>query len=119
MKKQTVIVTGASSGIGKEIARHFLNHGDNVVINSATAGKLKEVFNELGAGENLAMVAGNVSDKQTGKDLVATALARFGSADILVNNAGIFANKPFLEVDEEYLDSFLTTNLKGTYFTTQ
>jgi len=119
MKKQTVIVTGASSGIGKEIARHFLNHGDNVVINSATASKLKEVFDQLGGGENLAMVAGSVSDKQTGKELVATALARFGSADVLVNNAGIFANKPFLEVDEAYLDSFLTTNLKGTYFTTQ
>ena len=119
MKKQTIIVTGASSGIGKEIARHFLNHGDNVVINSATADKLKEAFDELGGGENLAMVAGSVSDKQTGKELVATALARFGSADVLVNNAGIFANKPFLEVDEAYLDSFLTTNLKGTYFTTQ
>lgn len=37
----------------------------------------------------------------------------------MVNNAGIFDSKPFLEVDEAYLDKFLTTNLKGTYFTTQ
>jgi NAD(P)-dependent dehydrogenase (short-subunit alcohol dehydrogenase family) len=41
MKKQTIIVTGASSGIGKEIARHFLAKGDNVVINSSTAEKLE------------------------------------------------------------------------------
>jgi NAD(P)-dependent dehydrogenase (short-subunit alcohol dehydrogenase family) len=119
MKKQTIIVTGASSGIGKEIARHFLEKGDNVVINSFTAKKLEEVYRELGAGENLAMVAGNVSDKKTGERLVATAVEKFGSADVLVNNAGIFETKPFLQVDEAYLDRFLNTNLKGTYFTTQ
>jgi len=119
MKKQTVIVTGASSGIGKEVVRYFLEKGDNVVINSSTREKLEQVFNELGAGDNLAMVAGSVSDKHTGEKLVATAVEKFGSADVLINNAGIFETKPFLEVDEAYLDRFLNTNLKGTYFTTQ
>ncbi|SHK94142.1 NAD(P)-dependent dehydrogenase, short-chain alcohol dehydrogenase family [Chitinophaga jiangningensis] len=119
MKKQTIIVTGASSGIGKEVARHFLDNGDNVVINSSTAHKLEQVYRELGAGPNLAWVAGNVSDKRTGEKLVTAALERFGSVDVLVNNAGIFETKPFLQVDEAYLDRFLNTNLKGTYFTTQ
>jgi NAD(P)-dependent dehydrogenase (short-subunit alcohol dehydrogenase family) len=119
MKTQTIIVTGASSGIGKGIARHFLSHGDNVIINSSTASKLEEVYHELGAGDNLAMVAGNVKDKSTGEALLKTALERFGSADVLINNAGIYETKPFLEVDEAYLDRFLNTNLKGTYFTTQ
>lgn len=119
MKKQTIIVTGASSGIGKEVARHFLEKGDYVVINSATAHKLQQVYDELGGGENLAMVVGNVKHKSTGEKLVATALEKFGSADVLVNNAGIFDTKPFLQVDEAYLDHFLNTNLKGTYFTTQ
>src|SRR5882757_8491017 len=119
MKKQTIIVTGASSGIGKEVARHFLANGDNVVINSSNAGKLGQVYKELGGGENLAMVAGNVYDKKTGEKLLATAMEKFGSADVLVNNAGIFETRPFLEVDEVYLDRFLNTNLKGTYFTTQ
>ncbi|MBV7532333.1 SDR family NAD(P)-dependent oxidoreductase [Chitinophaga sp. sic0106] len=119
MKKQTIIVTGASSGIGKEVARHFLANGDNVVINSSTAHKLEQVYKELGAGANLAWVAGNVSDKSTGEKLVAVALERFGSVDVLINNAGIFETKPFLQVDEAYLDRFLNTNLKGTYFTTR
>lgn len=119
MKKQTVIVTGAASGIGKGIAKYFLDRGDNVVINSFTAASLESTFNEFGAGENLAMVVGDVSNKQTGEKLVATAIEKFGSADVLINNAGIFDSKPFLEVDEAYLDKFLTTNLKGTYFTTQ
>lgn len=119
MKKQTIIVTGAASGIGKGIAKYFLDRGDNVVINSLTATKLEEVYKEFGAGDNLAMVSGDVSNKRIGELLVATAIERFGSADVLVNNAGIFDSKPFLEVDEAYLDKFLTTNLKGTYFTTQ
>ena len=119
MKKQTIIVTGASSGIGMEIARYFLEKGDNVVINSSTAEKLAQVYQELGAGDNLAMVAGNVSDKNTGEKLLAVAMERFGSADVLVNHAGIFETRPFLDVDEAYLDRFLDTNLKGTFFTTQ
>lgn len=119
MKKQTVIVTGASSGIGLEVARYFLERGDNMVINSQTASKLKDIYNELGAGENLAMVAGDVSKKSTGEALAKIALEKFGSIDVLINNAGIYDNKPFLDVTEEYLDQFLTTNLKGTFFTTQ
>jgi len=119
MKKQTIIVTGASSGIGKEIAGHFLKKGDNVVINSLTIEKLEQVYHELGGGENLAMVAGDVSEKQTGEKILTTAIARFGSADVLINNAGIFETKAFLDIDEAYLDRFLNTNLKGTFFTTQ
>ncbi|UPT70471.1 MAG: SDR family oxidoreductase [Flavobacterium sp. JAD_PAG50586_2] len=119
MKKQTIIVTGSSSGIGKGIAKYFLDRGDNVVINSATESKLEEVYQEFGAGDNLAFVAGDISKKETGAALVTKAIERFGSADVLINNAGIFDSKPFLEVDEAYLDKFLTTNLKGTYFTTQ
>jgi len=119
MKQQTVIVTGASSGIGKEVARYFLAKGQNVVINSASPHKLQKAYEELGGGEHLAMVAGDVSDKATGQKLVATAIEQFGSADVLVNNAGIYETRPFLDVDETYLDRFLDTNLKGTYFTTQ
>ncbi|WP_415327693.1 SDR family NAD(P)-dependent oxidoreductase [Chryseobacterium sp. MMS23-Vi53] len=119
MKKQTVIVTGASSGIGLEVARYFLDRGDNVVINSQTESKLKDTYNQLGAGENLAMVAGDISKKSTGEALAKIALEKFGSIDVLVNNAGIYDNKPFLDVTEEYLDKFLATNLKGTFFTTQ
>ncbi|NQX38992.1 Short-chain dehydrogenase [Pedobacter steynii] len=119
MKTQTIIVTGASSGIGKEIARHFLKNGDNVIINSSTAEKLEEVYQELGAGGNLAKVVGDVKNKTTGEQLLSIAIEKFGGVDVLVNNAGIYETKPFLEVDEAYLDRFLDTNLKGTFFTTQ
>lgn len=64
MKKQTIIVTGAASGIGKGIAKYFLDRGDNVVINSLTESALEKTFNEFGAGDNLAKFAGDVSDKK-------------------------------------------------------
>jgi NAD(P)-dependent dehydrogenase (short-subunit alcohol dehydrogenase family) len=119
MKTQTIIVTGASTGIGKAIAGLFLQHGHNVVINSANEENLKATFNELGHHDQLAMVAGDISSPATGQQLVNTAVTRFGAVDVLINNAGIFEPKPFLDVDEAHLDSFLSINLKGTYFTSQ
>jgi len=119
MKTLTVIITGASTGIGRAIAALFLKQGHNVVINAANESNLITAFNELGLHNQLAMVAGDISNISTGKRLVETAVARFGAVDVLVNNAGIFEPKPFLEVDEAHLDKFLKINLKGTFFTTQ
>jgi len=119
MKTLTVIITGASTGIGRAIAALFLKQGHNVVINAANEKNLITAFNELGSHHQLAMVAGDISNINTGKRLVETAIARFGAVDVLVNNAGIFEPKPFLEVDEAHLDKFLNINLKGTFFTTQ
>jgi NAD(P)-dependent dehydrogenase (short-subunit alcohol dehydrogenase family) len=119
MKKQTVIITGASSGIGLGIAKYFLDRGNSVLINSFNSDKLHDAYLKLGAGENLAWHAGDVGDKATGITLVAKAIEQFGSVDVLVNNAGLFERKPFLDVEESYLDVFLKTNLKGTFFTSQ
>ena len=119
MKKQTVIVTGASSGIGLGIARYFLAQGDNVIISAQDRLRLEASYQELGSPDHLAMLAGDISDKWTGKAIVSLAMQRFGSVDILVNNAGIYGAKAFLDVEETDLDRFLSINLKGTWFTTQ
>ena len=119
MKIQTVIVTGASTGLGRAIAQLFLERGHNVVLNSVRADNLARTFRELGSPSRADVVAGDVGKKEVSEKLVATALARFGRLDTLINNAGIFEPKPFLDVTEADLDRFLTTNLKGTFFTTQ
>lgn len=93
MKTLTIIITGASTGIGRAIAALFLKQGHNVVINSANESNLIRAFNELGAQHQLAMVAGDISKATTGQLLVETAVARFGTVDVLVNNAGIFEPK--------------------------
>ena len=120
----TTIVTGSSSGIGREIARAFLNAGHRVVLHGRSAQKLKGVHQELSsiapdAGDRLATVLGDIADPNTGRMLARAAVERFGSVDVLVNNAGTFAAKPFLDVTEQDLDGYLQGNLKGTYLTTQ
>ncbi|GAB2638767.1 SDR family oxidoreductase [Emticicia sediminis] len=116
---KTVIVTGASSGVGKAIAQYFLEHGWNVVMNASNAENLQKTYDEFGSPTTAICVAGNIANKSTGELLVKTALDVFGSVDVLINNAGIFAPKPFLEVGEADIDRFYEVNLKGTFFTSQ
>ncbi len=115
----TVIVTGASSGIGLDVARAFVNDGARVVINGRNPEKLAAAAADLGTPDRVAPVAGNIGGRETGEALVRTAVERFGGVDVLVNNAGTFAAKPFVEVTEEELDGYLHGNLRGTYLTTQ
>ncbi|MGK8523229.1 SDR family NAD(P)-dependent oxidoreductase [Nocardia asteroides] len=116
---KTVIVTGSSSGIGRDIARALVERGDNVVLNGRDAQKLARVAAGLGAPQRTATVAGDIGAPTTAAALVDIAVERFGGVDVLVNNAGIFGAKPFVDVTEEDLDGYLNGNLKGTYLTTQ
>ncbi len=116
---QRVIITGASSGIGLDLARRFVADGACVVLNARDPERLRVVKRELGAPERVRSVAGDVADLRTGQQIAAVASSAFGGADVLVNNAGIFAPRPFLESTEDDLDRFYRTNVKGTYFVTQ
>ncbi|GAB2635163.1 SDR family NAD(P)-dependent oxidoreductase [Nocardia goodfellowii] len=119
MSIKTVIVTGSSSGIGRDIARGFVARGDNVVLNGRDPAKLAAVAEALDAPDQLAQVIGDIGSATTASELVRTAVERFGRVDVLVNNAGIFGAKPFVDVTEAELDRYLDSNLKGTYRTTQ
>lgn len=114
-KQKTVIVTGASQGIGAAVANLFLDRGYNVVGNSR---KITQK-NELQRSDNLALVDGDIGLASTAEAIVATALKRFGSIDALVNNAGIFFAKPFTEFTIEDFRALSSTNLDGFIHTTQ
>lgn len=116
---KTAIVTGASSGIGRDVARGFLAKGYNVILNGRDTDKLEQVTAELNGNGRVVAVAGDIGDKATSARLIEVARDRFGSVDVLINNAGIFYTKPFLDNTEADLDAFFRTNLKGTYVTTQ
>jgi NAD(P)-dependent dehydrogenase (short-subunit alcohol dehydrogenase family) len=112
---KTVIVTGASQGIGAGIVKAFLDRGYNVVANSRHITKT----GAFSKADNLALVDGNIGDPQTAKQVVETAVARFGSIHALVNNAGIFFTKPFTDYTPEDFRSLVSTNLEGFLYVTQ
>ena len=111
---KTVIVTGASQGIGAGIVQTLLHRGYNVVANSRTISK-----SGTSASPNLAIVNGDIADIATAEKVAATALSRFHSIDHLVNNAGIFRAKPFTEYSADDLSAFVSTNINGFVFITQ
>jgi len=114
-QRKTVIVTGASQGIGAGVANAFLDRGYNVVANSRNISRK----NQLKGSERLALVDGDIALDTTAEKLVQTALKRFGSIDALVNNAGIFISKPFTDYTPEDFRALSSTNLDGFLFVTQ
>ena len=98
---QTVLVTGASSGLGFGVAEAFASRGANVVLNARNEGKLHDAAKRLGAPDRTVVVVGNVGHKETGQKMVDVAVERFGRVDVLVNNAGHFYPKAFTDYTEE------------------
>ncbi len=117
---KTVIITGASSGMGKAIAQALVEAGANVVINARSKEKLEAFIAANQAyADQIRTVVGDISQPSTGKALQQTALEAFGAIDVLINNAGTFVPKPFLEVTEDELDGYYGTTVKGSFMTAQ
>ena len=114
VKRKTMIVTGASKGIGAGVMEAFLDRGYNLVANSLRISK-----SMLVPSDRLALVEGNVADALTAAEIAATAVSKFGSIDGVVNNAGIFLTKPFTDFTANDFDVLSGTNLRGYIFVTQ
>lgn len=119
MNHKTVIVTGASSGIGFAIARAYLQRGDSVVANARTLERLQAAAELLGRPANLLLVPGDIAEPATAQRLVTAAVEHFGGLDVLVNNAGIFNAKPFIDYTPADVEALVNTNLKGFFFAAQ
>ena len=115
MTDKTVIVTGASQGIGAGLTNSFLEKGYNVVATARRVG----FSTELRASDRLARVGGDIADPQTADAVVKAAIERFGAIDALVNNAGIFFTKPFIDYTIEDYRRLAATNLEGFLHLTQ
>jgi NAD(P)-dependent dehydrogenase (short-subunit alcohol dehydrogenase family) len=112
--KETVIVTGASQGIGAAVVYAFLDRGYNVVATSRNVSKAG-----FAPSPTLALVDGDIGQAATAEKIAQTAIARFGSIDHVVNNAGIFAGKPFTEYTADEFHDLVSINLEGFIFITQ
>ncbi len=119
-QNQTVIVTGSTQGIGREIALKFGQEGANVMVYGVDLPGQKElaedVCKEISAlGGKAAYLLGDISKGEETKKLVAYTLEQFGSIDVIVNNAGITRDNLIMRMSEEDWDSVLAVNLKGAF----
>ncbi len=114
---KTVLVTGASRGIGRSIAMEFSKSGASVVVNyNANADAAESVVSEIRkAGSRAQAIQADVSDLNDAERLIKTTIDQYGSLDILVNNAGIARDGLVVTMKEQDWDEVLNTNLKGTW----
>ncbi|MGY3618647.1 SDR family NAD(P)-dependent oxidoreductase [Bradyrhizobium sp. USDA 10063] len=117
VSQETILITGASQGLGRQFARVLSAHGAAVVLAARQTGKLKSLEEEIrGRGGRAAAVQMDVADiAGIGKALDA-AEAAFGPVSVLINNAGIAIEKLSTEQTEADWDAVINANLKGAYF---
>ena len=120
LKGKTVIVTGASSGIGKACALAFAKEGANVVLAARDMPKLEDVAQLCRAlGVRALTVQTDVAGEEDCKNLISKTLAEFGRIDILVNNAGMSMRAIFEEVDLSVMKKLMDVNFWGTVYCTK
>ncbi|MET0786601.1 MAG: 3-oxoacyl-[acyl-carrier-protein] reductase [Paenisporosarcina sp.] len=118
---KAALVTGASRGIGAEIAKQLAKEGARVAVNySGSQSKAEEVVNEIiSAGGQAFAVQASVSDAENVTEMVKQTIDQFGSVDILVNNAGITRDNLLMRMKESEWDDVINTNLKGVFLCTK
>lgn len=112
---KTAIITGATSGMGLDTAKLFLQEGAKVVITGRSQAKLDALEGQL-EGEYL-LVKAEASSLADSKALIASTVEKFGKIDILFLNAGIFKALPIGMLSEELFDEIYNINVKGPLFT--
>ncbi|MFP5109128.1 3-oxoacyl-[acyl-carrier-protein] reductase [Neobacillus sp. C211] len=121
LEGKTALVTGASRGIGREIALELARQGANVAVNfSGSEAKANEVVDEIKAlGREAFAVKCDVSNSGEVAEMVKGTIDRFGKLDILVNNAGITRDNLLMRMKEEEWDDVININLKGVFLCTK
>lgn len=118
LQGKSALVTGAASGFGAEIARHFAREGAKVTLMDLNGEGARAVAGEIGAAA--VNVKGDVTSRADIEAAITTAAEHGGRLDILVNNAGwTHRNKPLLEVAEEEFDKVFAINVKSIFHAVQ
>ncbi len=121
LQGKVALVTGASRGIGREIALELARQGANVAVNySGSEAKALEVVAEIQAlGRESFAIQCDVAIGDSVTDMVKTTIERFGALHILVNNAGITRDNLLMRMKDDEWDAVINTNLKGVFLCTR
>ena len=120
--KKIILITGASRGIGRDIAKTLSKDSNNMVIanynkSEKEAIELKE--NLKNEGIDIDIIKADVSKRNEAKEMVQEVLNKYGKIDVLINNAGISQYKLFNDITDEEWDNIINTNLKSAFMVTQ
>jgi 3-oxoacyl-[acyl-carrier protein] reductase len=110
---KVVVISGATSGIGRETARAMVKCGAKVVLNARGEDALKELVAEL-KSENATYIAGDCSDPEICRKTAAIAIEKFGTVDILVPNAGVGLYGSIFDWSDDEVNNMMRTNFEGT-----
>lgn len=116
MNNKVIIITGASSGIGKALAFGYAEKGAKLVLASRSGFTNDETYR---LGTDILIVSTDVSKEQDCRELIRQAVEKFGGIDILINNAGISMRALFEEVDLDVIRRLMDTNFWGTVYCTK
>lgn len=109
--KKTVVITGASQGIGAALVQEFLKRDYNIVASARSI--------EMTDDPSIQVVRGDIADSRTADRIFEAALERFGRVDTVINNAGQFLSKPFTEYSPADFDQLVAVNLAGFFHVSQ
>lgn len=117
LENKVAVITGASRGIGRQIALTLAQEGAAVIVNyNGSAAKAEEVVEEIKKqGGQAEAVQCNVSEYDQAEQLMTYVTGKYGKIDILVNNAGITRDGLLMKMSEEDFDAVVDTNLKGAF----
>jgi short-subunit dehydrogenase len=121
MQNKTVIVTGASSGIGEALAIKFAKEGANIVLAARSKDSLEKVAATLiqHYQVQVLVVPTDVIKKEDCENLIRLSVAKFGAIDVLINNAGISMRTLFEDLDIEIMEKLMNVNFWGAVYCTR
>lgn len=112
-----ILITGASRGIGREIAKNLALKGNNVIANYNKSEEQARILQK--ENQNIDIFKADVSKREEVKQMVEYAIKKYGKIDVLINNAGISENKLFTDVTDEEWQKVINTNLYSAFCVTQ
>lgn len=119
LKNKVILITGASSGIGKACAFEFFKRGARLVLVARGLEKLQEIKKNLASHSDILIIKADVSIEEDCKRMIEQTISHFGQLDILVNNAGISMRASFLDVDLSVIKQVMDVNFWGTVYSTK
>lgn len=112
---KVVVITGASSGLGEETARHLAQRGAKLVLGARRVDRLERLADEIGAGRQ-AMLETDVTERDAVQRLVDRAVDLHGRIDVMLNNAGLMPSSMLERLHVDEWDRMIDVNIKGVLY---